>query len=165
MFLGNDLDNDSGSELDNDWIIKNPLPSARRTPPPRAPLIPDPFGIIDCTPTPSCTPGLSTPPFPNYPGHGPPLRTEYDTASRRSRAYCFRILQRAAGVSLHSGTPLPTLIPKGLREGYLYASPLHVSGGECLSTPVKNKRTTEGRGGGDHSTHAPACRHSYVCGH
>ena len=52
-------------------------------PPPLASLIPDPSRTFDCTPTSSSTPGLSTPPFPNHPRHGPPFRTECNTASRR----------------------------------------------------------------------------------
>ena len=32
--LGYNLDSDSGSELDYEWVIKNPLPFARRTHPP-----------------------------------------------------------------------------------------------------------------------------------
>ena len=48
----------------------------------------------------------------------------------------FGILQQAAGVSLHSGTPLRTLgFPKGQGGVYLYL-PLHASRRYCLYTPV-----------------------------
>ena len=74
--LRDNLGQDSGVELNNDWAIKSPLPSAMRPPPPRAPFIPDPYRLLDCTLTPTSTPGVSTSPFRFHPGHGPfPTRT------------------------------------------------------------------------------------------
>ena len=80
--LRDDLGHVSGIKLNNDRAMKNPLPSAMRSLPPRAPLIPDPYRLLHCTPTPTPTPGFSTCPFPSHPGHGPsPPHTQYGTAS------------------------------------------------------------------------------------
>ena len=94
--------------------------------------IPDPYRTLDCTPISSSTPGFSTPPFPNTPGMGH-LYSPPSTIPPRQFApfddLLYGILQRAAGVSLHSGTPVAhprsvsTLLTKGLR-GFISIPPL-----------------------------------------
>ena len=100
------------------------------SPHPRAPPIPGFCRIFDCTPTSSSTPGFSTtPPSPNTPGVGH-LSLPSSIPLRQFAPFeglLFGILQRAAGVSLHSGTPLHTL-------GVSPHSSIRVCGGVSILT-------------------------------
>ena len=83
--LGRYFDCDLSNNFINDWVLENPLPPARRTSPPRAPPISDPFRWFDCTPTSSHSipAGHVDPSFTHQPGHGFPFHThQYDTLSR-----------------------------------------------------------------------------------
>ena len=145
------------------------LRTIRKTP--RAPPIPGLYRVFSCTPTFSSTPWFSTPPFPNYRGHGPPFPTEYNTASsiRAVRGSTLRdsatSRRSVIGDSVTHPRSVSSLLSKCSRGGISISPGPHVSRGEFLYILVKIKGTTEGRGGGDSSTHAPGRRHRYVCGY
>ena len=130
--LGDDLDNDSESELGYDWVIKNPVPPARRPPPRAMPHLFQAFTEYLISPRPlRLLLGFRPPPFPQPPRARStfPRRARYRfVSSRRSRVYFSGFYKRAAGVPLHSGTPLPT------RGVSLHSSP-RVYGGVSLYFP------------------------------
>ena len=110
--LGDDLENDSVNELSNDWAIKSPLPPARPTPLPVPHLSQT---LIDCLMARRpllLLVDVRPPPSPNHPEHGPPP-PHHPPNTIPPRQYSpfegllFEIRQRAAEVSLQSGTPLP----------------------------------------------------------
>lgn len=113
-----DLDDNSNDSSDT-WVIDYPLSLAKRTSPPRAHAIPDPYRLFDYIPTSS--PIHSLEPFiPDQPGHGSPSTTTTSTTpdqfvpsgtprapvhlracrgERRQRGY---MRPRARGARLHS---------------------------------------------------------------
>ena len=125
-FLLDYFDSDSGSGLG----YQEPC-NIRKTPPsvPRAPPIPGLYRTFDLPQTSSATPGFSTPPCPNHPRHGPPLPTEYDTASsvRTVRGFTFRYSTTsrrsvsACRDSVTNSRSVLTVVPKALRGVHLYS--------------------------------------------